>query len=149
MCTVLCWQANWGNPILRSTLPLISASLLGTRHKNHNFFYGMNVQHKNQYFSLKSLVYISWNKRERENYVYKQEATRIHAITFNDRRSKDIWKFHCHGFQLGGRGNTFTTGSLVFLWIELCLLWTVYNECWTEWHIIWCHNLGNSLLLMK
>ena len=59
MCTVLCWQADWGNPILRSTLPLISASLLGTRHKIHNFCYGMNVQHKNPYFCLKSLVYIS------------------------------------------------------------------------------------------
>ena len=35
MCTVICWQANWGNPILRSTLPLISASRLGTRHKIH------------------------------------------------------------------------------------------------------------------
>ena len=60
---------------------------------------------------------MSWNKREIENYVKKQEATMIHVIKFTDRRSKYIWKFLCHGLQLGGRGNKFTTDPLIFLWI--------------------------------
>ena len=29
--------------------------------------YGMNAQHKNAYFGLQFLVYIPWNKMEREN----------------------------------------------------------------------------------
>ena len=47
--------------------------------------------------------------------MYKKEATRIHVIKFNVRRSKDILKFLCHDLQLGGRGNKFTTGPLMFL----------------------------------
>ena len=57
---------NWANPILRSTLPPISASRLGTRH-NIDMIWMQNI--KIHSFRLKSLVYMSWNKREREHYV--------------------------------------------------------------------------------
>ena len=71
----------------------------------------------------------------------------MHVLKCNDRRIKDIWKCVCHGLQFGGKGNKVTTGPSDVSLNSIFL--TVYSECWTEWHIIWCHNLGNSLLLMK
>ena len=44
----------------------------------------------------------------------------MHVFKFNDRRIKDILKLFCHGLQFGGRGNKFTTGPLMFLWIHFC-----------------------------
>ena len=57
-------------------------------------------------------------------------------LKFNDRRIKYIWQCIWHGFQFGGKGNKVTTGPSDVSLNSIFLQRIVYNECWTEWHIM-------------
>ena len=129
MCTVLCWQANWGNPILRSTLPLISASLLGTRHKIHNFFmvwmYSSTCHERTPSGPGKSVRTLQVAARHRDGRAGGGTPNLIHlAILHNTITTSNIPNeyTHCHNHQTTARtfersvGRKFGCAPAIFGW---------------------------------